>query len=171
MLDEHRITTALQAVQHPKLRKSLVSLGLIRHITITGSVVSLTLALKSERSPMRKVWTNQIEQIVGNMPGVSSVQVNVVTLSQEEYEHIFPPPVLRGVARVKHFLAVASGKGGVGKTTIAVNVALALSRQGKRVGILDADVYGPSIPVMLRITETLKEEDGLIIPREQYGCR
>jgi ATP-binding protein involved in chromosome partitioning len=171
MLNEAQVREALQAVLHPKLKKSLVDIGMIRDIAIRGDVVSLTLALKSDRSPMKNVWQTQIKNVVEQLPGVASVQVSTAVLSREESERMFPRASLRGIEKVKNFIAVASGKGGVGKTTIAVNMALALHRRGKKVGLLDADVYGPSVPVMLDIKESLKEENGLILPREKYGLR
>jgi ATP-binding protein involved in chromosome partitioning len=84
---------------------------------------------------------------------------------------LFPKAPLKGIEKVQHFLAVASGKGGVGKTTIAVNVALALVKQGYRVGLLDADVYGPSVPLMLGLSDALDQEDNMIVPKEKYGLR
>jgi ATP-binding protein involved in chromosome partitioning len=171
MMDEKQIRDALQAVLHPKLKKSLIDIGMIRNISIQDGVVTLTLALKSERSPLKKVLIGEIEKVLGALPEVSSVQVEVVALSREEFEHLFPAAPLKGIEKVKHFLAVASGKGGVGKTTIAVNVALALVKQGYKVGLLDADVYGPSIPVMLGLSEALAQEDNMIVPKEKYGLR
>lgn len=171
MVDEKQIREALQIVVHPKLKKSLIDIGMIRNITIKDNVVNLNLALKSERSPLKNVLIRQMEQAVGALPGVSSVQVGVITLSREESEQMFPTAPLKGIEKVKHFLAVASGKGGVGKTTIAVNVALALAQQGHKVGLLDADVYGPSIPLMLGISEALDQKENMIIPKEKYGLR
>ena len=171
MVSDHHVKKALQAVLHPKLKKSLVELGMIRDVTVDGGVVALTLAVKNERSPLTKVWLTQIENVVSTLPEVESVAVEVVTLSQEEVAQIFPQAPLQGTRKVKKFLAVASGKGGVGKTTIAVNVALALCDQGKTVGLLDADVYGPSIPVMLDISEPLHEENNLIVPKRKFQLR
>lgn len=171
MMDEKRIREALQTVLHPKLKKSLIDIGMIRNISIKDDVVTLTLALKSDRSPLKKVLIKEIEQVVGALPEVSSVQVEITILSQEEYEKMFPKVPLKGIEKVKHFLAVASGKGGVGKTTIAVNVALAISKQGYKVGLLDADVYGPSVPLMLDIAEALEQEGNMILPKEKYGLR
>jgi len=171
MIDEKRIRQALQSVLHPKLKKSLVDIGMIRDIRIKGEVVTLTLALKSDRSPLEKVFTGEIETIVGALPGVSSVQVEVIALSEKEYNRLFPKAPLKGIEKVKHFLAVASGKGGVGKTTTAVNVALALAKQGLNVGLLDADVYGPSVPLMLGLSNTLDQKDNMIVPKEKYGLR
>ena len=171
MLNENQVRKALQTVLHPKLKKSLVDIGMIRDITVKGDVVTLTLALKSGRSPLKKVLISEIERAVGTLADDSSVRVEVVTLSREESERMFPRAPLRGIEQVKHFLAVASGKGGVGKTTVAVNVALSLVQQGYKVGLLDVDVYGPSIPVMLGIEEALDEQDNMIVPVEKYGLR
>jgi ATP-binding protein involved in chromosome partitioning len=170
-MEEKKIREALQIILHPKLNRSLVDLGMIRDIGVEGDAVHLTLALKNDRSPLKNSFLGQIKQAVGAVPGVSSVQIEVTTLSQEESARIFPKAPLRGVEKVRHFLAVASGKGGVGKTTIAVNLALALVRQGCKVGLLDADVYGPSIPVMLDISGALDQHDKMILPREKYGMK
>lgn len=171
MLNENQVREALQTVLHPKLQKSVVDIGMVRNIAIQGGMVSVALALKSERSPLKYVLIDQIKKAVEVLPEVVSVQVDVVTLSREESERMFPREALRGIEKVKHFLAVASGKGGVGKTTIAVNVALALLHRGYTVGLLDADVYGPSVPVMLGITEALDQEDDMIVPIEKFGLR
>lgn len=99
------------------------------------------------------------------------MQIEFTTLNREEIERLFHKPPLKGIIKVKYFLAVASGKGGVGKTTIAVNVALALVKKGYKVGLFDADVYGPSVPVMLDISEELKQQKKMIMPEEKYGLR
>lgn len=171
MINEKVVRDALQSVLHPKLRKSLLDVGMIRDISIKESVVTVTLALKSETSPLRKLFTTEIEKVVGALPEVTSVEVEVKVLSPEEYAQMFPQAPLKGIADVNHFLAVASGKGGVGKTTIAVNIALALAGQGYKVGLLDADVYGPSIPVMLDLSQALEQENDMILPTEKYGIR
>ncbi|WP_217907651.1 Mrp/NBP35 family ATP-binding protein [Desulfosediminicola ganghwensis] len=170
-MDEQQIRQALQAVIHPKLKKSLIDIGMIRNISIHDDVVTLNLALKSKRSPLKNVFIRQIEKALVGLPGISAVQVDVIALCHEEFHQLFPRAPLKGVEKVKQFLAVASGKGGVGKTTIAVNVALALAQQGYLVGLLDADVYGPSLPVMMGISEALEMKDNMIIPKEKHGLR
>ena len=170
-MDEKQIREALQTVIHPKLKKSLVDTGMIRDISVNNDVVKLTLALKSDRSPLKEVFIREIEKVVDTLPEISSVQIDFTNLNRKEIEKLFPKPPLKGIEKVKHFLAVASGKGGVGKTTIAVNVALALVKQGYRVGLFDADVYGPSVPVMLDISEALHQQDKMIMPKEKYGLR
>jgi ATP-binding protein involved in chromosome partitioning len=170
-MDEKQVRNALQKVLHPKLKKSLVDIGMIRNISIKDNVIRLTLALKSEHSPLKKVLIREIENVVASLPELYSVQIEVITLTKKEFDQMFPKAPLKGIEKVKHFLAVASGKGGVGKTTIAVNVALALAKQGYKVGLLDADVYGPSVPLMLDLSEALNQEDNMIIPKEKYGLR
>ncbi len=170
-MEKQEIRQALQGVLHPKLHKSLIELGLIRDIAVSDGVVSLTLALKSRRAPLQKELTAAITEALTPLAGVTAVQVEIAALEPAEAERLFPSPPLKGIEKVKHFLAVASGKGGVGKTTIAVNVALALARQGCKVGLLDADIYGPSVPLMLGLTKAVEQEDEMIIPAEKYGLR
>jgi ATP-binding protein involved in chromosome partitioning len=97
-----------------------------------------------------------------------AVFVSVMSRSPEEAPR---EPTLPGVERVKHFVAVASGKGGVGKTTVAVNLALALSKKGLKIGLLDADVYGPSVPVMLGLQGEPGGEGGMLVPLERFGLK
>jgi ATP-binding protein involved in chromosome partitioning len=92
-------------------------------------------------------------------------------MSREELDHLFPKHPLLGIDKVARFVAVASGKGGVGKTTVAVNLAFALSREGFRVGLLDADVYGPSIPTMLDLSKRPRLEAKMIVPLEKFGLK
>ena len=172
MVDEQQVRKILQTVKHPKIRRSFLDLGMIRDIAVNGDTVRLTLALKSERSPLRKGMETQIDSALRSLPGVNHVHMEVTEMSREEWEKIFPPPVYQGIARVKQVVAVASGKGGVGKTTVAVNIALALAAQGLRVGLMDADIYGPSIPIMLDLNGMPEPlPDGMIRPFEKYGLK
>ena len=171
MMDEKGIREALQTVLNPKLKKPLVDLGMVRNIVIQGEEIQLTLALKAAHGPLKEKIVREITEILETLPGVSKIEVAVITLSQEEIQRLFPKPPLKGIEKVRHFIAVASGKGGVGKTTIAVNLALSLARNGFRVGLLDADIYGPSIPLMLAIPGPLEEEEGMVLPNEKFGLR
>ena len=170
-MDEKGIQEALKKIQHPKLKKALIDLGMIRNINFIEGNVSLTLALKTVHGPLKENLIDEIKETVDALPGVSSVLVEVTALSQEEIDRLFPKRHFKGIEKVRHFLAVASGKGGVGKTTIAVNLAFALAKNGYKVGLLDADIYGPSIPMMLGLTEPLEQENGMIIPSEKFGLR
>jgi ATP-binding protein involved in chromosome partitioning len=171
MVDEKKIREALQNVRHPGLQKSLVDLGMIRNISVSEENVSVTLALKSRHGPLLEKISHEIKEAVSVIAGVSKVQIEVTTLTPEEIKRLFPKAPLKGIEKVRHFIAVASGKGGVGKTTVAVNLALALVRQGFRTGLLDADIYGPSVPLMLDLPEALEEEMGMVLPCEKFGLR
>jgi ATP-binding protein involved in chromosome partitioning len=171
MLDERKIKETLKVVLDPELRKSLLELGMIRDICVSEGLVSLTLALTTVKCPKKEAIVAEIKRVLEALPDVAGVDVKLTTLSQEELQQLFPKHPLLGLDKVRHVLAVASGKGGVGKTTIAVNVALALARKGQRVGLLDADVYGPSIPVMLAIDDLPEWENETILPVEKFGLR
>ena len=171
MTDKQGVLEALKKIHEPKLKKDLVELGMIRDIRIENGDVKLTLALTTIRCPLKSQMVDKIKQVVGVLAGVSSVDIQVTAMSSEERRKLFPRHPLAGIEKVKHTLAVASGKGGVGKTTVAVNTALALQKHGYTVGLLDADVYGPSIPHMLDISEKPEMEAGMILPVEKFGLK
>ncbi len=171
MIDEQMIRNALKNVLDPELKKSLLDLGMIRNIHVEGGVVGLTLALTTSRCPKKDSMAVEIRRALSDMPEVEEVRINISTLTEEELKRIFPKHPLSGLERVRHVVAVASGKGGVGKTTIAVNTALALASLGLKVGILDADVYGPSIPLMLDLHDTPEWENEMMLPAEKFGLR
>jgi len=171
MTNKQGVLEALKKVHEPKLKKDLVELGMIRDLTVEEGNVKLTLALTTLRCPLKSQMVDEIKEIVGALSGVSSVDVQLAAMSGEERKKLFPKHPLAGIDKVKHTLAVASGKGGVGKTTVAVNVALALQKRGYKVGLLDADVYGPSLPIMLGISEKPEMEAGMILPAEKFGLK
>ncbi|OPY89908.1 MAG: Septum site-determining protein MinD [Syntrophus sp. PtaU1.Bin208] len=171
-MDERKIRQAVKVVLDPELKKSLLDLGMIRDISVDKGQVSLTLALTTIKCPRRDALVEEIKGVLGNLPDVTGVNIKLSTLNREELAKLFPKHPLAGLEKVHHVLAVASGKGGVGKTTIAVNVALALAGKGQRVGLLDADVYGPSVPVMLAVEGMAPEEENeAILPAEKFGLR
>jgi ATP-binding protein involved in chromosome partitioning len=171
MLDKEKILETIKVVQDPELKKSLLELGMIRDIYVEKGLVRLSLALTTSRCPKKEAIVAEIRRVLGNLPGVSGVDVKLTTLSRDELRKLFPKHPLVGLGKVRHVLAVASGKGGVGKTTIAINVALALAEMGNQAGLLDADVYGPSVPVMLGLDDSPAWENQMIIPLEKYGLR
>lgn len=171
MLNTRMVQDAVKGVMDPELKKSLLELGMIRDIQVESGMVRLTLAITTSKCPKKDVMVAEIQRVLGTVPDVKGVEVTLATISTDELQRLFPKHPLAGMDRVRHVLAVASGKGGVGKTTIAVNVALALAVKGYRVGLLDADVYGPSIPVMLGLDESPEWEGEIMIPVEKFGLR
>lgn len=171
MIDEQLIRETVKDIQDPELKKSLLELGMIRDISMADGQVTLTLALTTSKCPKKEAMVTEIKRVLEELSGISRVDVKLTTLNQEELRQLFPKHPLVGLEKVRHVLAVASGKGGVGKTTIAVNVALALAEKGNRVGLLDADVYGPSLPVMLGLNEPPVWENQMMIPAEKFGLK
>jgi ATP-binding protein involved in chromosome partitioning len=171
MMDEQKIREAIKVVVDPELKKSLLELGMIRDIYVEKDLVRLTLALTTSKCPKKDAIVAEIRRVLGRLPDISEVDVKLTTLTQEELQQLFPKHPLVGLGKVRHVLAVASGKGGVGKTTVAVNIALALAGKGNQVGLLDADVYGPSVPVMLALNDSPEWENQMMIPVEKFGLR
>lgn len=171
MTKKQKIIDALKNVEDPELKKSVVDLHMIRDIVITEEAVNVTLALTTLRCPMKEKIVEDVKRAIQNIPGISSVEVELTAMSKEELDRLFPKHPLMGIKKVKHFIAVASGKGGVGKTTVAINLALALSKEGYQVGLLDADIYGPSIPVMTGLFEKPEIENDMAVPLEKFNIK
>ena len=167
--DRDAVLNALRIVNDPDLRRDIVSLGFIKDLSLQDGHVSFAIELTTPACPVKDQMREQAMAAVRAVPGVTSVDVrmtaNVRSVSAPETGR----PPLPGV---KNVIAVGAGKGGVGKTTVAVNLALALARCGGRVGILDADIYGPNVPIMLGLSSTQLTTDGKqIVPAEKYGVQ
>ena len=156
MITTERIMQALRGVHDPELGKSIVDLGMVHDLEVEGGAVRFTLALTTLACPLREQIVDQARRAVLALDGVPEVQVSLREMTPEEKERIWPRQQQQrpeaGVAahlnHIQRVLAVVSGKGGVGKSSVAAMLAVALRRQGKRVGVLDADITGPSIPRM-----------------------
>ncbi|AFZ16053.1 Mrp/NBP35 family ATP-binding protein [Allocoleopsis franciscana] len=149
MLDASSVLDVLRPVQDPELRKSLVELNMIRNVTIDNGTVSFTLVLTTPACPLREFIVEDCQKAVKQLPGVEKVLVDVTAETPQQKSL----PDRTGIDGVKNILAISSGKGGVGKSTVAVNVAVALAQAGAKVGLLDADIYGPNAPAMLGLKD------------------
>jgi ATP-binding protein involved in chromosome partitioning len=167
-LSEDAILESLKQIIDPDLHKDIVTLGFVRDLAISGGDVSFRIVLTTPACPVKEEMEGMAREIVGGLPGVSNV---AVTMDAEV-------PQGRGVANnvaipgVKNIIAVSSGKGGVGKSTVAVNLAVSLAQNGAKVGLMDADVYGPNVPMMLGTGYDQPEVfNGQLVPIEAHGIK
>ena len=171
------IITALARVIDPELRRPVTELGMVRDVAIDGGAVTVTIALTVVGCPLRASFEDQVQQHVASLPGVGSVALQFDVMSPDERAALTTR--LRGGVEQRgiqlsprtRVLAVASGKGGVGKSSLTVNLAAALAATGKEVGILDADIYGHSIPHMLGIAQKPVVVDKMIVPPVAHDLR
>jgi ATP-binding protein involved in chromosome partitioning len=165
--DRDAVLNALRVVVDPDLRKDIVSLGFVKDLTVGDGRASFTIELTTPACPVKDQMRDQAIQAVRAL-GIADVQVQLSAKvrAAAAVESNRPP-----VAGVRNIIAVGAGKGGVGKTTVAVNLALSLARCGSRVGLLDGDVYGPNIPIMMGLNTQLGTDGNRIVPAEKYGLQ
>jgi ATP-binding protein involved in chromosome partitioning len=167
-LTERAVLDALRPIQDPDFKRSIVDLGFVKNLRIDGGKVAFSIELTTPACPVKERFEGEARSAVEKLAGVTSVEVTM-TAQTRGSTHASRP---EGLADVKNVVAVASGKGGVGKSTVAVNLALALAESGAKVGILDCDVYGPSIPLMLHISGRPQvTPDKKIHPLMSYGLK
>jgi len=166
MLSQEEIQNALKAVKYPGYSRDIVSFGLVKEISIANGAVSVALQLTSANPEAAQQIKTEAEHVLKALPGVNQVNIEVRQPAAGQGAPTNPFANQKGVPGVKRVIAVASGKGGVGKSTCAANLACALQHLGARVGLLDCDIYGPSIPLMMGVHEkpTISEESRLIPP-------
>ena len=167
-LSEELVLASLAQIIDPDLKKDIVKLGFVRDLAISGGDVSFRIVLTTPACPVKEEMEGMAREIVSGLPGVTNVNV---TMDAEV-------PQGRGVANnvaipgVKNIIAVSSGKGGVGKSTVAVNLSVALAQNGAKVGLMDADVYGPNVPLMLGTGYDQPEIlNGQLVPIEAHGIK
>jgi ATP-binding protein involved in chromosome partitioning len=168
---EQDVLGALRPIVDPDFGRSIVDLGFIKDLRIDGAKVAFAIELTTPACPVKAEFERSARERVGALPGVSEVAVTMTANTRGSKGAAAQQPqgdVLPGVANV---IAVASGKGGVGKSTVAVNLALALRESGARVGLMDADVYGPSLPLLTGTTGRPQTRDKKILPQQGYGLK
>lgn len=165
-LTQDAVLQALSKVNDPDLNKDLVTLNMIRDLEIEGSDLRFTIMLTTPACPMKDRMKNEAYEAVSTLEGVESVDIKMDADVPNDGRN-------RGLLNVpvRNAIAIASGKGGVGKSTVAVNLAVALAQSGARVGLLDADIYGPNIPTMMGVTQLPPATTEKLIPAESHGVQ
>jgi ATP-binding protein involved in chromosome partitioning len=173
MVSEQAVLDALRGVKDPADQKDIVALGLVRDLRVHDGEVSFTLAFTNQPPTAKAALHSQASKAVGQVPGVASVHVKMGGGAQAARPAPAAPPGRPPelIPEVKHTIAVSSGKGGVGKSTVAVNLAIALRARGAAVGLIDADVYGPDVPLMLGSRGRPGMFENRIIPVEAHGLK
>jgi ATP-binding protein involved in chromosome partitioning len=167
-VEQAAVLEALKIVRDPDLHRDIVSLGFIKGLTVDGGRVAFTIELTTPACPVKDQMRDQARAAVMQLPGVSAVDVQ---MSARVREAVGGEGSRQSVPGVKNVIAVGAGKGGVGKTTVAVNLAIALAKAGGRVGLMDADIYGPNVPIMLGMKSQLTNDGQKILPAEKYGLQ
>ncbi len=165
-ISKEQVLAALRRVMEPELHQDLVSLKMIEDIQIDGGNVSFTIVLTTPACPLKAQIEAEATEAVMQIPGVTAVKITLDS-------HVPADSRLMGNLKleIRNTIAVASGKGGVGKSTVSTNLALSLAMEGANVGLLDADIYGPNIPLMMGVDATPRAMDGKIIPPVGHGVK
>ena len=166
-ITEAQVLDALRSVMDPDLHRDIVSLGFVLNLSIDQGLVAFDVNLTTPACPVKDRLRDQSKQAVLAIPGVKDVRVNMTAEVRRP-----PAPSTQALQNVRNIIAVGSGKGGVGKSTVAANLAASLAKSGARVGLLDADIYGPSIPIMMQSGRPAEPQpNNSIEPGEAHGVR
>jgi ATP-binding protein involved in chromosome partitioning len=160
------VLDVLRKIQDPDLFKDIVTLGFVRDVVIEGGRVQVNINLTTPACPVKDQMKAQAEQLLRGLPGVKEVQVDMTAEVRGQQG-----PPRQHAHDIKHIVAVSSGKGGVGKSTVTVNLAVALAKTGARVGVLDCDVYGPDIPMMMGLTGEPEQVGKKLLPKVRHGVK
>ena len=163
---KEKLLETLKQIQDPDLHKDIVTLGFVQECSIERGKVKVRINLTTPACPVKDQMKADAERLLRALPGVQDVAVE---MTAEVRGQAGPPRAL--AANIKHIVAVSSGKGGVGKSTVTVNLAAALAKTGARVGILDCDVYGPDIPMMMGLSGHPEAQGKKLVPKDRYGVK
>jgi ATP-binding protein involved in chromosome partitioning len=166
-ITESAVLEALRPIVDPDFGKSIVDLGFVKNIRIAGGRVSFDIELTTPACPVKEEFQRTARERVGALPGVEAVDVSMTANTRGRASQ----PQAEVLPGVRNTLAVASGKGGVGKSTVAINLALSLAKSGAAVGVLDADVYGPSLPLLTGVHGRPRAEERRIHPHQAAGLK
>ena len=167
-LSDGAVLDALRAVNDPDLGRDIVDLGFVKNLTIRDGHVAFSIELTTPACPVKEQMREQALGAVSALDGVTGVDIEMTAAVRSAAT---PEGGRAPIPGVRNIIAVGAGKGGVGKTTVAVNLAVALARYGGRVGMIDGDVYGPNVPIMLGIDAPLESDGKKIVPAEKHGIR
>ncbi len=163
---EDQVLVALSHVIEPELHRDLVTLDMIKNLEVKGSEVSFTIMLTTPACPLKNQMQAEATEAVAAVPGVEKVTINFDSNVPADARLMGKMDI-----GVRNAVAIASGKGGVGKSTLSANLAISLALAGAKVGLLDADIYGPNIPMMMGVNERPKTQNDKIIPPTAYGVK
>ena len=165
-ITKEAVLAALSKVQEPELHQDLVTLNMIRNLEIEGDKVSFTVMLTTPACPLRGRIDKEVREAVMTVDGVKTIEVKMDSDVPNDGR-------MRGLVNmpIRNAIAIGSGKGGVGKSTVSVNIAVALAQSGARVGLMDADIYGPNTPTMLGVDKLPPPDGQRLIPAQAYGIK
>jgi len=172
-MNKQNVLELLKEINYPGFSRDIVSFGMIQDVDVDGTNVTLQLKITTEKEEKKQAVVNAIKDKLSSKGNFENIRVELIDQGAQAIpasQAAAPGPA--PLAGVKHIVAIASGKGGVGKSTVAANIAIALTHKGHKVGLLDLDIYGPSLPIILGINESPKlTQDKKLIPLDRYGMK
>lgn len=165
-LNKESVIEKLRTVIDPGLNRDLVSLKMIKDVIVKDGNVSLSVVLTTPACPLKNQIQSDVRNAISKLEGVNDIKINMT--ANVPHDKAIQD---KGNQSIKNIVAIASGKGGVGKSTVAVNIAVSLSNAGSKVGLMDADIYGPNIPTMMGLNALPQPKDGKLIPAEAFGVK